>query len=132
FLAWQRSGYRLRTGLLEGLRVLIAILIAVTLNQPEWREIFMPETKPTLVVLTDTSRSMETRDMIDPANPATEPKSRTELAAALKDTAAWREVEQKMDVVMESFSSREQPEAEGTDHNGALAKAAVKYPHLST
>jgi hypothetical protein len=35
WLAWRRSGYRLATGFLEALRVLIAIGIAVTLNQPE-------------------------------------------------------------------------------------------------
>src|SRR5690606_18947175 len=109
FMAWQRSGYRARTGVLEGLRVLIAILIAVTLNQPEWREIFEPDTKPTLVVLTDTSRSMETQDIIDPANPAAEPKSRTQQAAPLVDMVTWQPLTARMDVVQETFSSSEQP-----------------------
>jgi hypothetical protein len=76
WLAWHRSGYRTSTGLLEALRVLIVAAIAITLNQPEWREIFEPEHKRTLVVLADTSRSMETRDVIDTANPAGELKSR--------------------------------------------------------
>ncbi len=44
-------------------------LIAITLNQPEWREVFEPESKPALVILTDASRSMETRDVLDPALP---------------------------------------------------------------
>lgn len=132
WMAWHRSGFRRSTGLLEGLRVLIAIGIAMTLNQPEWREIFEPDTKPTLVVLTDTSRSMETRDMIDAANLAAEPKSRAELAAPLRDTAAWQSLSQRMEVVMESFSSSEQPAVEGTDLNGALSQAAEKYPRLST
>ncbi|MGV3531356.1 MAG: hypothetical protein ACO1QR_03230, partial [Chthoniobacteraceae bacterium] len=132
FMAWQRSGYRARTGVLEGLRVLIAILIAVTLNQPEWREIFEPDTKPTLVVLTDTSRSMETQDIIDPANPAAEPKSRTQQAAPLVEMAAWQPLTERMDVVQETFSSSEQPAQEGTDLNAALAQMAEKYPRLGT
>jgi hypothetical protein len=70
WMAWRRSGFRLPTGLLEGLRVLIAIGIAVTLNQPEWREVFKPESKPTLLILHDISHSMETRDIIDTKNPA--------------------------------------------------------------
>ena len=63
------------TGLLEALRLLLAIGIAITLNQPEWREIFKPDSKPELAVLVDTSRSMETRDMpIDAAaNPVRRP-----------------------------------------------------------
>ena len=44
WMAWERSGYRASTGLLEALRVIIAIGVAVTLNQPEWREIFEPKT----------------------------------------------------------------------------------------
>ncbi len=73
FFAWRRSGYRRSTGLLEAIRVFIAICIAVTLNQPEWREIFLPECKPTVVILADSSHSMETRDVIDPANPSAGP-----------------------------------------------------------
>jgi hypothetical protein len=131
WLAWRRSGFRPVTGLLEGLRVLIAVLIALTLNQPEWREIFKPESKPTLVILADTSHSMETRDVIDAANPAAEPKSRAELAQPLIDPAAWKELAPRMDVVVEPFSSSQQPPAEGTDLNAALAQGAEKHPRLS-
>src|SRR4051812_44565582 len=80
WMAWQRSGFRRSTGYLETVRVLIALGIAITLNQPEWREVFLPDTKPTLVVLADTSRSMETLDMVDAAHPGAEPKSRAEMA----------------------------------------------------
>src|SRR3954469_16503839 len=86
--AWRRSGFRASTGMLEALRVVIAIGIAITLNQPEWREIFTPESKPTLLVLHDTSHSMETRDIVDPQAPAAPLKSRAELAKPLVDLTA--------------------------------------------
>jgi Mg-chelatase subunit ChlD len=111
--------------------VVIAVGVAVTLNQPEWREIFKPETKPALVILADVSRSMQTRDMIDAANPLTEPKSRQELEQPLMDVAAWKEVAQRMDVVVEPFSSAEQPPEDGTDIAAALAQAVEKHPRLN-
>ena len=131
WMAWRRSGYRTSTGVLETLRVLIAIGVAITLNQPEWREVFKPESKPSLVVLSDVSGSMETRDVIDAGNPGADPKSRAELAKPLTDAAAWREIAQKMDIVVEPFSSSEQPGEEGTDIDAALNQAAEKHPRLS-
>ncbi len=130
WMAWRRSGYRTSTGLLEALRLLIAVGIALTLNQPEWREIFQPEHQPTLAILADTSRSMETCDVIDPGNPAAAPRARSVLAKGLMDLAAWRDVAPRMDVVVEPFSSDQQPASEGTDLNAALLRAAEKYPRL--
>ncbi|MDB6155529.1 MAG: putative rane protein [Chthoniobacteraceae bacterium] len=130
-MAWRRSGYRRSTGLLEALRVLIALAIAVTFNQPEWREVFKPENKPTLVVLSDVSHSMETNDVIDPGQPGAEFKSRAELAKPLTETAAWRQIAERMEVVVEPFSSTQQPAAEGSDLNAALLQAAEKHPRLS-
>lgn len=130
-LAWKRSGYRRATGLLEALRVLIAAWIAVTLNQPEWREVFKPDFKPTLTVLVDDSHSMNTRDIIDPAQPDHEPRSRAEAARPLTDSAAWKEIAKRMDVVVEPFSSAQAPPQEGTDLNDALTQAAEKHPHLN-
>jgi hypothetical protein len=130
FIAWRRSGFRTSTGLLEALRTVIAIGIAITLNQPEWREIFKPENKPALVILRDVSNSMETRDVVDAANPNAELKSRSETARPLTDLALWRDVSQRMDVVVNSFSSSEQPAEEGTDINTALVQAAEKNARL--
>ena len=131
WMAWERSGYRVSTGLLEALRVIIAVGVAITLNQPEWREIFKPQTKPALVILADVSHSMETRDMIDAGNPAAEARSRMELAKPLMDVAAWKQIAQRMDVVVEPFSSSEQPPEEGTDIAAALTQAAEKHPRLN-
>ena len=130
-MAWKRSGFRRRSSdWLEGLRLLIAIGIGITLNQPEWRELFKPESKPALVILNDVSRSMQTCDVFDPANPAADPKARADLAKPFTDPAAWKALTQKMDVVIEPFSSSENPPESGTDIGDALTRAAKKYPRL--
>lgn len=131
WLAWRRSGYRRAVGLLEGLRTLIALAIAITFIQPEWREVFKPDSKPTVAILVDTSHSMETRDVIDPRNPGAEPAARSEIAKRFTDPAIWKEIAKKVEVVVEPFSSGQQPPEEGTDINAALAQAAEKHPRLS-
>jgi hypothetical protein len=128
--AWQRSGFRRATGYLEGLRVLIAIAIALTLNQPEWREVFKPDTKPTLAVLVDTSRSMQTQDVFDPHSPSTPPSARADAAKPFLDPQVWSSLTQKMDISIEPFSSDANPPEDGTDIGGALANAAKQHPHL--
>jgi uncharacterized membrane protein len=128
WVAWKRSGFRTVTGVLEGLRLLLAVGIAITLNQPEWREVFKPETKPELAVLVDTSRSMETEDM--PSTKPGDPISRAQAAKPLADMGLWKEIANKMDVTIEPFSSTEETPGEGTDLNGALNKAAEEHPRL--
>ena len=130
WIAWQRSGFRRATGWLEGLRLLIAVAIAVTLNQPELREVFKPTQQPTVAVLVDTSRSMETRDVVDAGSPAAEPTSRTERAQPLIAPQAWGAVASTTEVVIESFSSAPETGEEGTDINRALALAAERHPRL--
>jgi len=128
--AWQRSGFRRVIGYLEALRVLIALGIAITLNQPEWREVFKPDSKPTLAVLVDTSRSMQTQDVFDPHNPSAPPTIRADTAKPFLDPQAWSSLTQKLDVAIQPFSSDSNPPEDGTDIGGALAAAAKKYPHL--
>jgi len=128
--AWERSGFRRVIGWLEGLRVLIALGIAITLNQPEWREVFKPDSKPTLAVLVDTSRSMQTQDVFDPHNPSAPPTIRADTAKPFLDPQAWSSLTQKLDVAIQPFSSDSNPPEDGTDIGGALAAAAKKYPHL--
>ncbi len=61
-LTWSRSPHRGRTGALELLRFLVALLIVLLLWKPEWRTIINPESKPAIAILTDASGSMETLD----------------------------------------------------------------------
>jgi hypothetical protein len=130
YTAWKRSGYRRAQGVLESLRVLIALSVAVTLNQPEWREVFEPEFKPTLAVLTDTSRSMETRDAQDPTQPDAGPVSRAELVEPLKKADFWKPVTERMEVAIEPFSSAQTPPEEGSDLHLGLGGTLEKHPRV--
>ena len=130
WFAWRRSGYRRVTGLLEALRLLLAIGIALTLNQPEWREVFKPQSKPEIAVLVDDSRSMETRD-IEAVDKGADALSRADAARPLLSATAWTALAQRFDVTVEKFSSSENPAREGTDINGALLHAAEVHPRLA-
>jgi uncharacterized membrane protein len=130
-LGWKRSGWRGSIGILELLRVLVAIGIALTLLQPEWRETFKPETKPVVAVLHDASGSMETRDVVNAADPAAEAKLRTDATAPLIDPALWTSLRQRMDIVIEPFNSADDPPVEGTDLHSALARILEQQPRLA-
>ena len=131
WMAWQRSGRRKVIGWLELLRVLIAAGVAITLNQPEWREVFKPDHKPVLGVLYDASGSTETRDVLDTKQPNAEPKSRAEVVKPMIQPAVWDALRKRMDIVIEPFSASQSPTTDGTDINGALAGLIEKQPHLS-
>ena len=131
FIGWQRSGYRAAIGWLELLRVLICAGIAITLNQPEWKETFKPDSKPTLAILHDVSRSMDTRDVIDATKPNASAKTRAEAAQPLIQLQLWDSLKKRMDVVIEPFSSSDQPPEEGTDINAALLSLMENQPRLS-
>ncbi len=130
FMAWRRSGYRKLIGWLELLRLVIAIGIAITLLQPEWLETFKPQTKPVLAVLHDVSGSMTTKDVIDTQKASAEPRSREDTARPLTDPKLWEPLKERMDVVIEPFSSSLTPAAEGTDIHAALLGVLEKQPNL--
>ena len=132
WMSWQRSGFRRLIGWLELLRVLIATGIAITLSRPEWREVFKPDARPTLAILHDVSRSMETRDIVDEKQPAAEPLARSDLARPFLDPKAWEPLAKRMDVVFEPFSSAQQPPAEGTDIQAALSQLMEKHGRLAS
>lgn len=130
-IGWRRSGWRRSIGWLEFLRVLVAAGIAITLNQPEWRETFKPDTRPVVAVLHDTSGSMETVDIVNPTDPSAAAKSRAESAAPLAGAALWNPLRERMDVVIEPFSSSADPPAEATDLQAALQRVLEQQPRLS-
>jgi hypothetical protein len=127
FMAWRRSGYRKLMGWLELLRVIIAIGIALTLLQPEWLETFKPETKPVLAVLHDVSGSMSTKDVTR----GTQVIAREDVVKPLVDEPKlWAPLKERMDVVIEPFSSSQTPTTEGTDIHAALASVLEQQPNL--
>jgi len=130
-VAWWRSGWKRATGALELLRVAIAVAVALTLLQPEWQETFIPDRKPTVAVLIDESGSMETEDVLDLERPGAAPRARSEAAAPLAEAGTWEAVTERLDVVIEPFSSREDLPREATDLNAALLAAAENHPQLA-
>ena len=130
FIAWRRSGFARGTAMLEGLRLGVVTLVVATLNQPEWLEEYRPDEQPTLLVLADASRSMETRDAIDAARPSDRPQTRSESIQPLLDRAFWSPMTQQLHVVFESFSSSLDEPTEGTDLHAALADAVNKHDNL--
>lgn len=105
FIAWRRAGYRLSMGLLELLRLAIVAMVAVLLNQPEWIEEFRPEEKPTIAVLIDASPSMETRDVVGADQRTSSATTRNQAVAPMADPASWDKLRQRMNVVIQPFSS---------------------------
>jgi hypothetical protein len=129
-LSWRRSGCTRAVGLLETLRLFLVILVLVTLNQPEYHQQFTPTTKPVLVVLHDVSDSMNTQDVADPARPAVQPDTRRQTTAEVVVEDKWARLNERMDVVMEPFSSTLANAGKGTDIAVALSNAADRFPSL--
>jgi len=126
--AWRRSGYRTSFGLLELLRLVIVCLAAVLFNQPELFEVHRPDEKPSVAVLWDSSPSMETRDFLHSNTTSAQPMTRREGISPLIDPAAWKKLEERMDVHIEAFSP---PLAgRGSDLYQPLAEAPEKFRNL--
>jgi hypothetical protein len=128
-IAWRRSGMARSTGMLEALRLLLVVSVAVMLNQPEWIEEFRPTERPTVVVLWDDSGSMATRDVLNDERPSDPPKTRRDWVQPLLEADAWQEATERVDVVFEPFSSSEGA-PDGTDINTGLQAVTEKHLNL--
>ncbi len=113
-------------GWLETLRVILAILLALTLNQPEWREEYEPEHPPTVAVLWDNSRSMETQDVLQPDGTNL---SRANAVDKLIQSEKWTSIA-NAEVVLEAFASSEEKNRQATDLNAALQTSLDRHPNL--
>jgi uncharacterized membrane protein len=122
-VAWRRGGGDRALGLLELVRLSIAGLVAVLLNQPEWVEPRRPEGRPVIAVLHDASRSMDTQDV-----PAADGlQSRRSAVAELTTSEFWRPLAERFDLVVEPFSAMP---AAGTDIGSPLAGIAGRFAAL--
>ncbi|MCE9631788.1 MAG: hypothetical protein K8S94_13875 [Planctomycetia bacterium] len=129
FLTWRRSGFAAGTGLVELLRLVIASVVAVLLNQPEWVEEYRPDEKPAVAVLWDASRSMDTRDVVSGGTAsAGGPRSRRDAVAPLAASEFWAALTPRFDVVVEPFSPT--PPGTGTDLGDPLAKSLERFASL--
>ncbi|WP_168563911.1 hypothetical protein [Crateriforma spongiae] len=125
FVSWRRSRFAIGVGVLETLRLLIMLLIAVLLNQPEWESQYQPETEPTIAVLWDNSPSMRTQD-VDSASVDAQRQTRQRAIEGLKDETVWQSVGDDRKVVMAPIG---QPDR-GTNLNGPIQKAASEISEL--
>jgi len=124
-VSWRRSGYAAGQGWLEALRLLIAAVVAVLLNQPEWVEERQPEGLPVVAVFHDASRSMDTTDVSTPRGGR---MSRREAIATTATSTFWQPLEERFQVVVEPLSPA--PPATGTDLATPLAEAADRLAAL--
>ena len=130
FLIWKRSRFSAATGWLEALRVLIVALVALTLNQPEWRTTFEPEERPVIALLRDASGSMTTEDVIDENTPASNARSRSSVAEELTGLDLWKQLEEEYEIIMEDFSRPSADGEPGTDIASAITSAMEQHPTL--
>ena len=128
FAAWRRSGYRRDYGAIELLRLIIAILAVVLFNQPEWVEQFKPQEKPTIAVLWDGSRSMETRDEHDASPGTTALITRRESIAPLIDPAFWKSLDERLAVLIQPLAAGDAQAS--TNLHDPLAQAPQKFKNL--
>jgi hypothetical protein len=129
-VSWQRSGYSRTIVWLELFRFALIAIVLMTLNQPEFIQETKPKEQPTLVVMHDTSGSMQTRDVVRPQSLAEKPKKRSEVVAAAVLPEVWQAVADRMQVVLEPFSSQLPKPDRGTDLNSALQMVADKHANL--
>jgi cytochrome bd-type quinol oxidase subunit 2 len=95
WISWRRSGYLRSMLLLEILRFVLITIVLITLNQPEFTQEIKPQEQPTLVVLHDTSGSMQTQDVMNPQAPAEKPRKRTDAVAPVLQPDLWKPVDGK-------------------------------------
>ncbi len=126
-MAWQRSGYARAQGILEFIRLVIVVLLATMLNQPEWVEEFRPEENPQVLILVDNSPSMMTLD-VESTITGSKTTSRKEAIASLTAESAWAILAERMDVTIQPFGNA----AAGTrsDLFTPLKQAPNKFSNL--
>jgi hypothetical protein len=129
WLQWKRRGGGVRVLLMEILRLVIITLICLMLFKPEIvREI--PHTQPPhVVILSDASGSMQTRDV------ALDDKTVLTRAEWLKNNAGpehWKPLADKGKVTLENFAAPgPNPAADaGTDINDAVSKLLSREDNL--
>ncbi|MFO7871821.1 MAG: hypothetical protein R6V03_10375 [Kiritimatiellia bacterium] len=115
----------------EMLRLLIIALLVFTLFRPEFIKRVEETRLPLVVVLEDSSASMQTEDVTGAGAAAL---SRREWLDARIEERFWEPLLERYRVVVERFSEPSSPETDplstGTDINRALREAAESYNDL--
>ncbi|MBI4664132.1 MAG: VWA domain-containing protein [Verrucomicrobia bacterium] len=130
---WSRGGRRRATAWLEGLRFVLITLLAFTLFRPEFVRQVQRTEPPEVLILTDASGSMKTRDVVISNHVI----SRVEWLERARQSEFWKPLENKAKVSLEDFAV---PPAktntiagkteEGTDLNQALETVLRRQRNL--
>ena len=135
-ISWKRSPFPLRTGLLEGLRFLVALAVVILLWQPEWRITIHPDTKPQIAILWDDSKSMTTVDttLQDILPEKSEVVSRAEWVKQFLASDLWKPLTSKgaNDLITLPFATppKESGTIAGTDLDAPLTDLLAKHNNL--
>lgn len=158
WIASQRSGFKRSIIALELLRLLLAMLVAIAICQPEWQQEFVPVEEPVVAVLWDESGSMTTEDVLPiendsaeiPENDATNTNSpnspskqvvrqpsenalaisRLESIGPIVAAENWESFSDHLNIVIEPFSSALSNPQQGSDLNAVLAATLEKHQNL--
>ena len=127
---WSRRGGK-GVAALESLRFIIMGLILFTLCKPEFLRVTEIEEQPEVVVLTDATHSMDTRDVVTGARDVV---TRQEWLARQMATNFWSPLEKLAKVTVQdfgmSFTNAEVALGDGTDIYYALESQRTKRKNL--
>lgn len=129
-MIWKRNRFSTSSGWLELLRILIVASVALTLSQPEWKEVYKPDEKPAVAILYDDTTSMQTRDIVPAGENASAAETRSEVAEKFASPEAWASLNERFDVVIRPFGTPESGTENGTNINGVLNETADELPSL--
>ncbi len=136
WIAIKRTGFKRSHVALETVRLLLAVLIAIALCQPEWLQQYLPEEEPVVAVVWDESGSMDTEDILPAtAAPTAKAISRLESIQSVVDPQQWetfsdREEGDVLNIAIEPFSSSLAKPKLGSDLNAVLAETLEKHKNL--
>ena len=109
FMAVKRSLRPKRTGILEGLRFLCVLIVAIMLLGPEWRTVESSDLQPEIAIIWDESLSMSTEDARLPKSLSVDEKvvARQDLVEKIRESEFWKpfEVDDKNRVTFASFGT---------------------------
>jgi hypothetical protein len=132
---WQRNGRRGKVALLEVLRFVAVAMLAFTLLRPEFVRLIQRTDPPQVVILSDSSGSMLTRDIVSTNDIIT----RADWLEAQTKRAFWKPLEPSSEVLTGAFAAPPdltstnalgQVREIGTDLSGALGSVLGQQKNL--
>jgi hypothetical protein len=127
---WRRAANRSVAGRLEGLRLVLVSLLALTLLRPEYVKTLPPAALPEIAILADASDSMNTRDMAATNGVI----SRRQWLEHQMRRQFWLPLQARAKISLDAFAapSTNENALNGTDLDLALEDALRRYKNLKS